>query len=631
MKLILKNEYKIILLCLFFLVIGFILFVPGLFSIDEVTYFLMSHSLVKDHSFAIWNGFDEFNTTYFGIFEPVYYKKEMYGKYPPLYPVISYPFYSLFGLRGLFYINIISFIITIFILYKFTDLLFNNHHLSFLVCCVYSFCTFTFEYALGLWPHMLSVCLVISSYYLFEISSKQIDKITTSLFLFLSGFLISLSIGIRLQNIISVGIISLTILIFSKEKPISLAAFFIGNFPIFFIICYINYYRFGSIDPFSYGHYSGKNIKFFLDYPELLLLFAFFFLFFYLAFRFREIILKTSKSFLKPILGTLSILLLVILLADPKWTFFNFLKNIYANLVDLSVYFSKQSVSGQRADIVYFGHIKKALLQSCPFLILSFISPWIMKKESCEVRKIFLLSAAFFIQLMFTSSFFFHGGFAFNVRYALELLPFAVILCCYTIKDIKISKSQIVLVVILSIPFIIQNRFYSNKLFWKQLSITYLPLLLTIILFLFFILKGIFKNNIVKYFFSLILLMSFAYGTVMGFTEDLFGSRNIRKEHYNMTEELNKKTSNDSLIIMEVDKTVGIIAIKGVKKVRIASKGKHYADLINFYLEKQIPVYLISNNEDYLLIKKDYSNYNIKNIPSEHFLLYEILGVKKSM
>jgi len=631
MNLNFKNEYKIIFLSIFFLNLGFILYIPGLFSIDDVTYFLMAHSLVKDHSFAIWNGFDEFKSQYFGIFEPVFYKDKMYGKYPPLYPIISYPFYSLFGLNGLFYLNIIAFSATIFILYKFTNQLFGNNSLSLGVCIVYSFCTFSFEYAIGLWPHMLSVSLALSSYYFFEKSFRPEGKNLNSFFLFFSGLLIGISIGIRVQNVISIGIISLTILVFSKERAKHLAIFLIGALPSFSTIGYINYYRFGSIDPFSYGHYKGKNIKIFFDYPELLLLFTSFFLFFYIIFRCKDIILLTKKNLAKSILSILSILILIILLADPKWTFFNFLKNIYANLIDLSVWLNRDLGGNQRVDITYYGHIKKSLLQSCPFLILSLFAPWIMEKTFFDKRKIFLLLPAFFIQLMFISSFFFHGGFAFNIRYALELLPFAVILSCYTIKDIEITISQIILAAIFSITIIIQNKFSSNEALWKQTSILYLPLFLSAILFLLLVSKRFSKSNSMKYIFGLIVLLSFAYGMVMGFTEDLLDSRRIRKEHYNITKDLNKKIKNNSLILMEVDKTVSIVAIKEEKKVRIALKGRQYADLINFYLEKKIPVYLISDKQTYLLIEKDYSNYDIKNIPSEYFILYEILGIKKSM
>src|SRR3989304_9980080 len=127
MAISLINKYSIILLVLLSLILGFISYIPGLFSIDDVTYFLMVRSLVKDHSLAIWNGFDEFKTVYFGIFDPVYNNNKMYGKYPPIYPLISYPFYSVFGLKGLFFINIIAFSLTILILYRLSILLFNNH------------------------------------------------------------------------------------------------------------------------------------------------------------------------------------------------------------------------------------------------------------------------------------------------------------------------------------------------------------------------------------------------------------------------------------------------------------------------------------------------------------------------
>ena len=621
-----KTDKIILLLSIFFLFFGFYSYVPGLFSIDDVTYFLMAHSLARHHSFSIWNGYDEFKTTCFGIFEPVYYKNKMYGKYPPIYPIVAYPFYSLFGLKGLFYINIISFALTIFILYKFSNLLFNNPKLSLSVISVYSLCTFSFEYAVGLWPHMLSVFLSLSAYLSFELSF--LDDIRKKSFLILSGLLTGISVGIRLQNIITAGIISLTILMFSKERLKNLFSFLLGLLPVITFIGYINHNRFGSIDPFSYGHYKGRNIKIYLDYPELLLLFVSFFLFFYLAFRFKEIILTKSRSFLKPVISIISISVLIFLLADSRWTFFNFVKNFYANLIDLSLYFNQDLIHGQRADIAYFGHIKKSILQSCPFIILCFLSPWIMKKESFDKRKLFLLSASFFLQLMFISAFFFHGGYAFNVRYGLELLPFAVILCCYTIKDIKIKQSQIILAVIFSILIAAQNRLLSNQVLLKQISILYLPLLLSVILIFLFFLNTRSKNSTARYLLGLIVLLSFTYGMAMALSEDFLGSRRIRNGHKNVADELNKEIRNDSLIIMEVDKTVDIAAIKAVKKVRIAYKSKRYTDLINFYLKKHIPVYLISNKKDKLDIEKDYGNYNINNIPAENILLYEIVGLK---
>jgi hypothetical protein len=103
--------------------------------------------------------------------------------------------------------------------------------------------------------------------------------------------------------------------------------------------------------------------------------------------------------------------------------------------------------------VVYSGTIKKALLQSCPYLVFILI-PIISSRYQRELRRPIALALAIpLLVLVFYAPFNWHGGKAFNLRYLLPALPFLSLLVGWTVVALTkgLNKSQIQLVALSSL------------------------------------------------------------------------------------------------------------------------------------------------------------------------------------
>ncbi len=635
MKFIEKYKHVIFLLLIF--IICFSLYVPALFSVDDMGYYLMGKSFAEEQTFRVWTGYEEFKTTAFGIFQPVYSLSgdSLYVKYPPFYAFISAPFYKLFHLRGLFILNILSFAGTIYFLYLLSLSLFDSKKMGERVVLVYVFATFSVEYAIGLWPHMLSVFLVVSGAYFFIKYLKSEDagifNISAAIALF------GLSIGVRLQNIVFLGIAFAAMILLKKDlKAVFTAAVAGGSFLI--IEGAINKERFGSFDPFSYGHYKGKNLGYYLQYPEYFVLFGLFALLFFLFARKRKLSPKIKYS----IIGVSFLILVTAFLSNRviRGIFYYWAYTLYCNLVDLSAFYKKSGlIIGDSGAILYGGVVKKSLLQSCPYLILSFLSPFIIFKEKGNRSVSIFLSSLLVIPLAFISSFFFHGGYAFNIRYALEFLPFAVILFCWLIRNINFQLKEFLIAGLLSSPFPFIFYYQRDAGLIKEMFILYCPLLMASLLLVVFVVKT-FKGRSISVgsssFVNILILISLFYSFSAGWAGDLTASRRLRLNNYYSYSSLSKEIKSDSLLIMLEDIGVEILPLKEYAKIRIAyvpvEKIETYLGMIGYYLEKNIPVSFISTKtsaDDMRGVLRGY--FSIKEKKIGKFALFEIVKRKIDM
>lgn len=627
---ILNKDNIILFLILAVCAATFLLYIPSLFSIDDIGYYLMGKSFSDDLSFKVWTGFEEYKTTAFGIFQPVYPLNgdSLYVKYPPFYAFISAPFYKMFHLQGLFILNILSFAGTIYFLYLFSLYLFDNRKIAERVVIVYVFSTFAVEYAIGLWPHILSVLLIVSGNYFIL---KYLKSDNAYLFHLLTGSaILSIATGVRLQNIVFFGL-ALAAVIFIKRDSKAVLLSLLAGLPFIVFQGVINKSRFGSFDPFSYGHYKGKNLGYYLQYPEYFVLVGLFVFLFFLMVRKRKLSLKIKYSII-----SLSALVLITGIFSNKvlsGIFYYWLYTFYCNLVDLTVFYNtKDLIKGESGALLFGGIVKKSILQSCPYLLLSFLTPVFMFRGKIEKNISVFLTALFIVPLAFISFFFFHGGYAFNVRYAMELLPFAVILFCWLIRDIVFKWKEILIAAILSsvLPFI----FYYQKGAGLNTErfILYFPLFIAFLLLILFIIRGI-KNEFTgeknPAFLNIVILVALFYSFSAGWTGDLVSSRRVRLNNLYSYSSLSKIIKDDSLVVMLEDISVEIAPLKESGKIRLAyipfDKVDSYLEMIDFYLSRSIPVYFVATKQNEKEVSAEFLEYfSVREKKNEKFLIFEI-------
>ena len=116
-------------------------------------------------------------------------------KHPILMPLVSLPFYALFGFPGLLLFNMIDCMILLVLVFKINTLFFDRL-VSFITAILYATGTLFFDYAFNYSPDIFSSVLLLAGLYF--VLQKRI---------YLGSFLLGLSIFAKLPNAPLVGVI----------------------------------------------------------------------------------------------------------------------------------------------------------------------------------------------------------------------------------------------------------------------------------------------------------------------------------------------------------------------------------------------------------------------------------------
>jgi MFS family permease len=300
------------------------------------------------------------------------------------------------------------------LLYAIVARAFNDRLIAASAVVAFSLFTYSLEFSVELWPHMLSVALVLISFYL----TLRLNK--TYYHFFLAGLISASAIGVRYQNIIFTLLIAGYVL--SKhglKKSLCLLA---GLLIPLLAIFSINYSIFGSLTTgyselgLFFGGYNYFYLAFlvvalsllYLAYPKLNSMF-----------NRRLAIISCALAFI--------FVLIVFQANDSGWLgkVKTSLQVMYSEVFDIGAFPSVVVNPG-----------KKSLLQSTPFLILAlFAIPKLLKSKSN--RDVFVLFTAFSMAevVFFSSAVRQHGEYTSNMRFFLESVPFLAALSVYAMGD----------------------------------------------------------------------------------------------------------------------------------------------------------------------------------------------------
>jgi len=399
---------------------------------------------------------------------------------PPLYAFIAFPF-SYAGWRGLVFLNILSFLATIYIVFCYVKTLTHRRASPWIAAILFALGGYCIEYSQGMWPQMLSVALCLGSVF---IGSKARREGSLG-YALLAGILIGIATGIREQNIFFAGCLGLGLLLYSPRKVRIATGYVVGVAILLAIIATLNFNRFGIWHPFpkivSYSQEVGAT--------------------------------TVSSSMIEP------------------------LRVLWSKVVDYSSYgpntahirggyYQWDALSGT---VLMNGIVKKSWIQSSPWIGLSLIVmiiAWVSfrTKGSDTTKEIRLIGLIVLPTLLMfaVAGFDRTDGLSFNQRYFLELLPLSAITLSLvldgaTLKFFHLSVGSLtgfaLVVLILVLP---QESM-------RHLGQRYLPLLLALALVL------------VWYFSNAPRLISLLLGICVGWAlfshleTDLVGSR-FRRE-----------------------------------------------------------------------------------------------------
>ncbi|MCK4620446.1 MAG: phospholipid carrier-dependent glycosyltransferase, partial [Desulfobacterales bacterium] len=361
------------------------------------------------------------------------------SQYPYLFPVLSTPFYRIWGYRGLFFINVIAFAGIVFFCYAIARKLFQDRNLALNSCFILIFATFSWEYSQAAWPHATATFFHIATFYIFVCSFYAKTGRVAFLLALASGFITGFAMGIRLDSIFVLPCLIIPFLFLKPYRPLPAFATCIGALPGLVILTATNYAKFGVLSPFSYGRsIEASELKRYLPFAVLGILTI---VISWVLTR-RPVISTLRRYKRTAIITTILLITVLAIIPQVRTEVGNSLNGAYQLIVDLRVrdldIREGALLRSEGGGMVYIDGLKKSLLQSCPYLVvllLPFLRIIRNDKESVQLTILFLVPVAFIGFYAYHNGW--HGGLCMNLRYFIPILPFTSMLSAYAWREMS--------------------------------------------------------------------------------------------------------------------------------------------------------------------------------------------------
>jgi hypothetical protein len=412
--------------------------VPGHLSIDECTYHLMVKNLAERGSLAFWNGYEELASEELVLVSVEPHEGRLFPVTPALYAVLALPFYGLAGYTGLFLLNNLAFLAVLALTAALAWRLFRDPGLALGATLVLALGTYLWEYSQATWPHALSTLAVLAAMAA-ALRGLEVDSDAAAFGrCLLAGLLVGVGVGVRLDVALTAPCLAVPYLFASRRRMRAALGLPLGALPPLCVLSFMNHSKFGTWSPLSYGPRVSAAGDWSAYLPVAALGLALLAVCWAAQRPEAQRLLRERPALL---LGAAALLLGGLLLApEPRALLLRLGRGGWQVLVDLRLHdplatrpaLSRSAGGG----LVYFGHLKKSLLQSCPYLVVLAVPLAAMLRGHAQrgpLAALFLVPAAFAAAF---SYFAWDGGMGLNLRYLAPVLPFTSILTAWALREL---------------------------------------------------------------------------------------------------------------------------------------------------------------------------------------------------
>lgn len=471
---------------------------PGHYSIDEGIYHQMARDFARSGTLESWNGYEEFPSQELTSVFHIEREGRLYPQYPYLAPVVAWPFYEALGYRGLFALNAVAYLGIAILCFAMARRIFGETALALDSVIILTVATFAWQYSQGAWPHALAVLSVTGALYLTVLGLTAPDERRMAGFALAAGSVIGLTAGIRLDVVFASPAIILPYFLLAPTRLRPAVAALAGMLPGFAILAATNYAKFDTFSPFSYGRTGGTSEP--SGYIPVALLGLLGVAVLWLATRPRVVDFARRRPWQAAGLF-IALSGLALLIPPVAGTVTKIAVGASQLLVDLRFRNPEWLEPGMRRTasgaMVYFSGLKKALLQSLPWLPLLALPLAALFRPREPVRLfavLFLVSAGY---LAVYSYYAWHGGLALNTRYFLPFLPAFAILGAWGLKELaadapppfRRAAIYAFLVALNAVIFLIRDDFQTPEA--NEGTLLTMPLVLAALLSIGLLLRGI--------------------------------------------------------------------------------------------------------------------------------------------
>jgi hypothetical protein len=235
-----------------------LLIVPGVFIIDEPNY-LATVVGVREGSWRVPSTAGLPPSRELTAFDPENQSRTVTSTpvtslAPPLYALLALPF-SWFGWTSLFLLSVLAFVVTAWCVYALVREHGGSMPGAVIATVLFTLGGFSIEYALGMWPHMLSISLTTSA--LLWTTRSWHRPMPAAV---IAGLLAATAVGVREQNIVIAGGLGASMLMFARPRWRAMTFYAAGLALPLLLISAINLERLGSFHPLpKLGSYASET------------------------------------------------------------------------------------------------------------------------------------------------------------------------------------------------------------------------------------------------------------------------------------------------------------------------------------------------------------------------------------
>jgi len=566
----------------------------GFFSIDELIYALMAESATKG-SLVIENGYSSFPSTALLVRFLVPGPDGSAPQYPSGYGFFALPFYSLLGIRGLFMMNSLAFAGSCWCTYSLARSIRCSKHTATLAWVILGGATYASEYGIAVWPHALAMLVVVAGQLAAFRAARQPSA--SLVWAVLTGAVLGAGIMIRVDIILlAPGVLVWWLHKRSARRLIPVAL--IGMSPGVVVASWLNHLKFDSWSPLSYGRVAGSATL--SAYAPL-------------AFGvglITGLVLLLHHLYVRRLLSRRIVTLIagatIITcgaFAQTRQLAVRMGHGLYVLLVDLQSYSRATDDPGvMKSDtgyLVFYGYLKRSLLQSLPYLGVLIPALRTRRAQSGDAPFLGVVCTLWILPFALME---WHGGFSFNMRYFVPLLPGLAIITAFALARLQdagaltssllLSHQRIACATAAAVACTVILMTFQPAL--GSLLFLYVPLLLALLLALSAIWIGRWGLTAIGVrTLSALAIASFVWAGASFGMHDLTLSYKQRSHVHRLMEDAARLEDN-ILVVTPTPEYFWSQFLRPRSNVAVVAAGVNYdiAALLNFYLQAGHPVYL---------------------------------------
>jgi len=234
-----------------FAALAFALSQPVLLVNDGHMYFEMARSMSRG-TLEFDNGLDVVDSPELWVQNAVKIGRHLYSKYPPLYALIAAGPYALFGIRGLYLVNAIGFVVALPGLFELARRVLRPPR-AIVATLLAPFALPLAPYMLMELPHLVALAPIIWAVVFWDDARRSSSDRGAFGWGLAAGLLSGLAVGVRVQDLVFALPLFGVGFLHSRDKWRTVGGLASGLGIGIAVIAVFNFERFGSLNPFSYG------------------------------------------------------------------------------------------------------------------------------------------------------------------------------------------------------------------------------------------------------------------------------------------------------------------------------------------------------------------------------------------